>query len=198
MVANRIESNSGDLEKHDKLAGAKSEDPAAAVKPVPAWQAWLPLLVSLLLMPVLAYATTCFLLVPKIQQSLGVTEPGGRAPAAAANPGKARSEPPGSQVKRESVSMNKLLVNVSGTMGSRYLLSSLNVVGTAADFKAKVEKYDAQLRDLACGMLSTKTITDLEKPGARNLIRSELITGFNNILGDATVAEIFFTEFAIQ
>ena len=59
-------------------------------------------------------------------------------------------------------------------------------------------KHDAQLRDVACGLLSTKTITDIEKPGARNLIRSELISGFNHMLGNGSIQEIFLTEFAIQ
>jgi flagellar FliL protein len=51
---------------------------------------------------------------------------------------------------------------------------------------------------MACSSLATKTLADLEKPGARNLIRNELITGFNNILGDSSVQDIYFTEFAIQ
>jgi flagellar basal body-associated protein FliL len=38
----------------------------------------------------------------------------------------------------------------------------------------------------------------LEKPGARNLIRGELLAGFNTILGNSAVREIYFTEFAIQ
>jgi flagellar basal body-associated protein FliL len=51
---------------------------------------------------------------------------------------------------------------------------------------------------MACGALATKTLADLEKPDARNLIRTQLITGFNNILGDSVVREIYLTEFAIQ
>lgn len=94
--------------------------------------------------------------------------------------------------------MNKLLVNVAGTMGARYLLVSLSVAGSDADFKAKVQAHDPQLRDFACGALATKTIADLEKPGARNVIRTELISGFNNILGNSLVEEIYLTEFAIQ
>ena len=43
---------------------------------------------------------------------------------------------------------------------------------------------------MASGLLSAKTIADLEKPGARNLIRGELISGFNSILGNAAVQEI--------
>ena len=94
--------------------------------------------------------------------------------------------------------MNKMLVNVAGTMGARYLLVSISVAGSASDFKDKMAEHDAQLRDMACGTLATKTLADLEKPGARNLIRTELINGFNNILGDSMVQDIYFTEFAIQ
>ena len=43
-----------------------------------------------------------------------------------------------------------------------------------------------------------RKIFDLEKPDARNLIRNELITGFNTILGDSVVTDIYLTEFAIQ
>jgi flagellar FliL protein len=83
-------------------------------------------------------------------------------------------------------------------MGARYLLVSLSVVGNTSDFKQKMTDRDAQLRDMACGDLATKTLADLEKPGERNVIRNELITGFNNILGDSVVQEIYLTEFAIQ
>ncbi|MHB9006678.1 MAG: flagellar basal body-associated FliL family protein, partial [Limisphaerales bacterium] len=68
----------------------------------------------------------------------------------------------------------------------------------SADFRRKVEDRDAQLRDLACSILAAKTIVDLEKPGARNVIRSELQNAFNGILGDSSVKDIFFTDFAIQ
>jgi flagellar basal body-associated protein FliL len=72
------------------------------------------------------------------------------------------------------------------------------VVGSGADFKANMEEHNAQLIDMASNTLNVKTLADLEKPGARNLIRTELINGFNNILGDDVVKEIYFTEFAIQ
>ena len=94
--------------------------------------------------------------------------------------------------------MNKLLVNVAGTMGSRYLLVSLSLVGSDPDFKTKVQDFEPQLRDTACGALASKTLADLEKPGARNLIRSELISGFNNVLSAPLVQELYLTEFAIQ
>jgi len=57
---------------------------------------------------------------------------------------------------------------------------------------------EPQLRDMAMGALANKTLADLEKPGSRNLIRAELINGFNNVLGENSVQEIYITEFGIQ
>lgn len=179
MVANRIES-------------APVAEEAQATESPPStgsgFKAWLPLLVTIAIMPVLAYAMTQFVLVPQLQKALGIN------PATAASKEKKED----ANAPRESVSMNKLLVNVSGTMGARYLLVSLSVVGSGSDFKAKMQAHDPQLRDLACGTLATKTLADLEKPGIRNLIRSELISGFNNILRGSVIQEIYLTEFAIQ
>jgi flagellar protein FliL len=83
-------------------------------------------------------------------------------------------------------------------MGTRYLLAEPILVGTGPNFRPAVEKADAELRDAAASALSNKSISDLEKPGVRNLVRSELITIFNSILGKGTVTEIYLTEFAIQ
>ena len=100
--------------------------------------------------------------------------------------------------QRQSVPLNKVLVNVAGTMGSRYLLTSLTVMGKGSNFRERIADKEPQLRDMASSILMAKTIADIEKPGARNLIRGELLAGFNNILGDPGIQEIYFTEFAIQ
>ena len=166
--------------------------PAAAPAPASGGgiKAWLPLGITVLMMPVLAYAMTSFVLLPRIQSGIGMTPT-----VVSAEP---QQKKPSPTAKKESVLMNKLLVNVAGTMGSRYLLVSLSLSGADPDLKAKLQESDPQLRDMACGALSSKTLADLEKPGARNLIRSELLSGFNNILGGQVVQEIYLTEFAIQ
>lgn len=173
------------------------EEAAESPAPPPAasgggFKAWLPLIVTMLLMPPLAFGVAQYVILPQIQKGLGIKT------ASASNSVAGEQKKEGVAEKQESVSMSKMLVNVAGTMGARYLLVSVSVVGTGTDFKQKMEDHDAQLRDMACGDLATKTLADLEKPGARNLIRSELISGFNNILGDSAVQDIYFTEFAIQ
>ena len=177
-----------------------SPEPAdkAAVAPAPAgggFRAWLPLIISIVLMPALAFGMAQFVLLPQLQKGLGLKSAARDVTVEEAKP---KPKKDGADAKRESVAMNKLLVNVAGTQGARYLLCSLSVVGTGANFKGSMEEHNAQLIDMASNTLNVKTLADLEKPGARNLIRTELINGFNNILGDDVVKEIYFTEFAIQ
>lgn len=191
MVANRIEPGKTEADQGEK--GSESSPVSDLPKPAAgsSWRAWLPLLAAVLLMPVVAYGVTTFILLPKMQKGLGITSPTSQPVASAA----AHDLEGG---VKEQVPLAKLLVNLSGTMGSRFLMTSLTLVSSKADFRSEVTKHEAQLRDTACGILSTKTIPDLEKPGARNIIRSELVTAFNNVLGGVLVQEIYFTDFAIQ
>jgi flagellar FliL protein len=179
-----------DIKTEEKADGAAPSAPAKSG----GIGAWLPLVITIVLMPALAFGVAQYVILPQLQKGLGIkTE---TSSSSSGGSSESRKESPGS--KQESVLMNKMLVNVSGTMGARYLLVSISVAGSTSDFKDKMAAHDAQLRDMACGALATKTLADLEKPGARNLIRSELISGFNNILGDSMVQDIYFTEFAIQ
>jgi flagellar FliL protein len=99
---------------------------------------------------------------------------------------------------RPTFQLSKVLVNVAGSAGSRYLIANYTLVGSSGDFKGKLEERKDQLLDVAIGVMGAKTITDLEKPGARNLIRNELMAAWNNALGGSVVKEIYITEFAIQ
>ncbi len=182
---------------------ARPQTPDAAAAETPAQgapktggglAAWLPLAITVLLMPALAYGMTVFVLLPRIQTGLGITAPAAIADAS----GKNAKGPANPGAKKYTVAINKLLVNVAGTMGSRYLLFSLSAVSTDANFQQKMTDNDAALKDMACSALSAKTLVDLEKPDERNLIRTELLNGMNNILGNNEVQELYLTEFGIQ
>jgi flagellar FliL protein len=165
-------------------------EPAAPAPPAGGAGAWLPLIVSIVLMPAIAFGMTKFVIVPQLQSSLGIKS----APAGSGDKSK-----PSPDAKKINVPFQKLLVNIAGTMGQRFLLVSLSLSSTGGEeFRTKVTEDDAALRDMCLGILSTKTLADLEKPGSRNLIRTELLNGFNNILGDNSVSEIYITEFGIQ
>jgi len=178
----------------EKPSGAAQVEgaPVAAV-PAGGIKSWMPLIVTVITMPLLAFATARFVILPKLQHSMGNSEAGGEATAEHG----AEVEKKGSKLKF-TVPLTKMLVNISGTMGTRYLLTSVTLVSSNSDLKTKVEENKDQLMDLATGTLSSKTISDLEKPGARNVIRAELLTVLNTALGGSLIQEIYITELAIQ
>jgi flagellar basal body-associated protein FliL len=173
-------------------------------------------------MPAIAFAMTQFVLVPKL--SAPAAPVAGHAEAgegheAAADPHAAPEKKDGGHgaPKEESAApkegggrgsggakagpvplSGKILVNVAGSAGTRFLQANISLVSPKSNLKDLVEKFDAQLRDAASSALSTKTISDLEKTGARNLIKAELLGQFNIILGSGTVTDVYLTEFAIQ
>lgn len=182
----------------------KGESSAAAPASGGGWLGWLPLILTVVLMPALAFAMTTYVILPKIERAVGgqagasaeshaspAAEPGRPAAHGAAKEGKEGKE-------KQTFSLNKMIVNVAGTMGTRYLVSSVTLVGASPDFKARAEEKRDQLLDLAASTLCSKTISEIEKPGSRNQIRTELLAVFNNALGEGSVQELYLTEFAIQ
>lgn len=186
---------------------------AAAPKAPGGLQGWLPLVLSVVLMPALAYVITTFVLVPKLQkavapQTVEARESGGAHAATnggkpehgggAAHAATSTSKTAAGGKPRTKVPLSKIVVNVSGSLGTRLLLVNLTLAGSSADFKQRVEEETDPLRDLAASILSAKTMTDLEKPEARNLIRAELLSQFNALLGNGVIQDIYITEFAMQ
>ena len=174
-------------------------------------------------MPALAFATTKFIILPQVQSAISgsgaaaaahgeASEGGHEAEADSGGHGGGESAAAshgssgggggghggGGGKGKATATINKMIVNVAGTMGTRYLLASVTLVGSGGDFKAKVDEHRDQLLDVATGTLSNKTIPDLERPGARNEVRAELLSVFNNVLGANAVKELYITELAIQ
>src|SRR5690349_13241178 len=168
----------GTREEEAAPEGEAAEAAEAAAAPAAApggVKAFLPLIIAVVTMPLLAFVMTRFVLLPHLQHSLAAQINAEVAQESAADTAASKEGSKGAAAKNKvMVPLNKMLVNVAGTMGTRYLMTSITLVGTTPDFKTKVEDNKDQLMDLATGTLSTKTISDLEKPGARNVIRSEL------------------------
>jgi flagellar protein FliL len=176
-------------------------------------QSWLPLVLTVVLMPALAYVMTTYVLVPKLQKSAGTPTVEAREPASTPKGGStggaeavrggthsavSASKNAAAGKPRTKVPLSKIVVNVSGSMGTRLLLVNVTLAGSTSDFKQRVEDETDALRDLAASTLSAKTMTDLEKPEARNLIRAELLSQFNTVLGNGVIQDIYITEFAMQ
>ncbi len=201
-----------EAKKEAARQGGGAEGEAAAGAPAQASgggiKGWLPLIVTLLAMPALAFATTKYIILPKIHSAMGAGPEagahGGAAEGGEDDAGGHGASSHGSSAGdhggkgKATATLNKMIVNVAGTMGTRYLVASVTLVGSGGDFKNRIDEHRDQLLDVATGTLSNKTISDLEKPGARNEVRAELLSVFNTVLGANAVREIYITELAIQ
>ncbi len=196
---------------------AKSEAPAAAAAPAPAtpsaapvpaapaagggFKAWLPVLAALVLAPAATWATVEFLLVPRLQKKLtaAATAPAepAAAPAAAEGHGEGGKEG-GKENGSPNYEFQNVVVNLAGTMGTRYLKTSFIVTGADAGIKAAFDSNKARLTDVTLNVLSSLTLADLEEPGAKNVIREKLVTAYNQALGHKVADQVYFSDFVIQ
>lgn len=178
-------------------------------------KAMLPLIITIVLMPVMAFVMTHFLLLPKIQSAITASakstghaedEEGEAEPEAAESAhGKPAEGGHGEEAPKKipggakaKYTLSKIIVNLRDSLGTRYLMSSYTLVGKGEEFINLCTANEDQLRDVAMNVLGSKTIQDLEKLDSKNLIRAELTSSFNTALGKPAVNEIYITEFAIQ
>ena len=179
--------------------------PAAAPAAVPAGgglKAWLPTLAAILLAPAITWAVAQFVLLPRLQTALAGDDGKPAAPAAAAP---AKSEKPAGKAGDKNAAptgpsyhFDNVVVNLAGTMGTRYLKTSFLVTGSDAGLAAKFEAAKPQLGDVTLAVLASLTLADLEESGSKNIIREKLIAAYNQTLGQKVAENLYFSDFVVQ
>ncbi len=196
-------------EKKPEPAPAPAADKAAAAAPAPsggAVKALLPAILAIVLAPAATWAVAQFVLLPNFRASLAaaVADPAAAAPAAAA---KAHGKPPakaaghGGGEKAAATGGYKfenVVVNLSGTMGTRYLKATFLVTGDAPDLNERFDAIRPQLTDVTLAVLSSLTLADLEEAGSKNIIRERLLAAYNQALGEKIADNLYFSEFVVQ
>ena len=191
----------------DKNDGAGSES-SGGIK------AMLPLILNIVLMPVMAFLMTQFVLVPALnkagaagKQPVEATgeqanEHGGETAHAAEPSGGSSHDSHGSGSHGAgaptTVMLKSVTVNVAGTMGGRLMLATVGLRGSRPKFDEFVKSREEDLRDATSTLLQTKTLMDLERQGSRNIIKSELKAAFLKLLGPGTFTDVVLPELAIQ
>jgi flagellar FliL protein len=151
---------------------------------------------AIVLAPALSFAVAQFVLLPRLAKKLGGSD-GAPAPAAAeAAPAKegdkkGKGAPP-------TYEFTNVVVNLSGTMGTRYLKTSFIVTGTDAGLQAMFETNKAKLTDVTLNVLSALTLADLEEPGSKNVLREKLVGAYNDTFGRKVADQVYFSDFVVQ
>jgi flagellar FliL protein len=195
-----------------KDAAAPSGDAAAkpAGKPL---AALLPVIAVVILAPALSFAVGQFVLIPQLKKQIAAMPAdaapaeGHEAPAEAehAAPAKEGGHGGGHGKKGESAAgpanayeMENIVVNLAGTMGTRYLKTTFLVTGGDKALRATFEGNKPKLIDVTLNVLSSLSLADLEEAGAKNIIREKLILAYNQALGRKVAEQIYFTDFVVQ
>ena len=200
----------------DKATEPEKPAEGAAAAPAKAPSPWVPIIAVCVLMPAISFATTQYLLLPKIRGAVleqkaivHAAKPEGKGEAK-----KGRAEPAKGKGKEEhgkgegaegggaggafSYDFENVVVNLSGAMGTRYLKTSFTTLSDNPDLKKLIDENKKQLLDVALSVLSTRTMADLEQPGSKNVVRNDLMANFNQALKSDLVSQIYFSEFVVQ
>ena len=98
-------------------------------------------------------------------------------------------------------SLGTLFINVAGTKGTRILKVEPVLLISEGRLNDELNRLQPRLRDRVQTIVSTRTIDDLEKPSAREMMKKEIMDSINEMVRDkmaGTILEICFNEFLIQ
>jgi flagellar FliL protein len=193
-------------------AHEKEKDPEqeAVAKPASGGiTAFIPLIAAILLAPALSWAIGQFVLMPQLKKQIAapaIAHEAEAAPAAeeAAAPAEKGGKEGGKGKKGEAVAnastyeFENIVVNLAGTMGTRYLKTAFLVTGTDKSLRAAFESNKPKMVDITINVLSSLSLADLEEAGAKNLIREKMIGAYNQAFGKKVVEQIYFSDFVVQ
>jgi len=161
-------------------------------------KAWLPTIAVIVLAPVCTWAVGQFVLIPQLQKKLLAT-PAGEAASAEAQTEGAHGEKDGKGGKDAATyEFQNVVVNLAGTMGTRYLKTSFLVTGAEPNIKSVFETNKPRLTDVTLNVLSSLSLADLEEPGAKNVLREKLVAAYNQALGRKVAEQVYFSDFVVQ
>lgn len=190
-------------------AAAAKEAAAAAPPAAPAgggMKAWLPVAIALVGAPAATWATVEFVLLPRLQKKIAAApataDAGGAVAAEPAKPAPS-SKPAGKEGKGggmpASYEFQNVVVNLAGTMGTRYLKTSFVVTAAGGiDIRSIFDGSKPRLTDVTLNVLSSLTLADLEEPGAKNIIREKLVSAYNQAIGRKVADQVYFSDFVVQ
>lgn len=197
---------------HEETPAADGAAPAAPAKaPSP----WMPIIAVIVLMPAISFAATQFLILPRLRSVLAESKPGSaagkegehgakggehgaKADAHGSKGGEHGGKGGGGENGKFACDFEGVVVNLSGSLGTKYLKTSFTFNSSNANLKKLVEENKKQMLDVAINVLSSRSLADLEAPGSKNVVRNDLMAHFNEALHSDLIEQIFFTEFVIQ
>ena len=96
------------------------------------------------------------------------------------------------------VSLDPIIVNLSGDEGRRFLKLTMQFEVATAGGAAEVQGKMPQIKDAVITIISSKTAEDLLTPEGKFRLKEQVATRVNSALANGAVKNVFFAEFIIQ
>lgn len=109
--------------------------------------------------------------------------------------GEVKSVPPGSELYHE---MDSMVVNIFDRTTIRYLKVSMTLAYIDPAVGEKIIANNAKVKDTIIFIVGDMTLRELNDAAGREILKEDIILALNKILGEQSIANIYFTEFTIQ
>ncbi len=191
-------------------------------------KAMMPAIIAIVMAPVATWGVANFVLLPKfkasVAEAVAASDPEAAAHGEAKPKADAKADPHGAKkadphgakkadphgAKKadphgakgggggEGYKFENVVVNLAGTMGTRYLKATFLITGERPDLAERFAEAKPQLTDITLAVLSSLTLADLEEPGFKNILRERLLASYNQALGSKVAENLYFSEFVVQ
>ena len=110
------------------------------------------------------------------------------------------SQPPEKNRPKIMLPMEPFVVNLleKGGTGKRYLKVTLSFEVGTEDEKGVIETHKTQLRDSILLLLSSQSMAEVSSMEGKLGLKQDILSRTNQVLGQALVNRIYFTEFVVQ
>jgi RNA polymerase sigma factor (sigma-70 family) len=98
----------------------------------------------------------------------------------------------------EPAQSEKLVWNIKDTGGQRYALARISLIGNTDRLITSMNERNELFVEAAMEQLSAFSLEELNKVGFKTVLKSNLLTQFNRLLGEECVQEVLLSEFVMQ
>ncbi len=93
--------------------------------------------------------------------------------------------------------ISELLVNITGTRGSRFIKLSI-FFDAPPEVLGELEAQRPKIIDMISEIVSTRTMEEITAPTARGELRTQILTTANTLVKRGAIRSIYFTDFMVQ
>jgi flagellar FliL protein len=94
--------------------------------------------------------------------------------------------------------VEELLVNPTGTSGTRFLSASIGLEVAGHETVVQLEGQQMPVRDLLITILSSRTVEQLTNTTEREMMRGEITERLNKLLGPDKILAVYFVDYVLQ